>query len=53
MAGLRSRKTPTGKPIIDEVILKDWDGSSDDVPADFDDNEDVGMISEGENAWLS
>ena len=30
----------------------DRDGSSDDVPPDFDDNEDVGMISEGENAWL-
>ena len=38
-----SANDSTGKPIIDEDDSEgDWDGSSDDVPPDFDDNEDAG-----------
>ena len=48
-----SQTTPTGKPIIDEVILKDI-GS--DVAMMFQRiltiTKMLGMISEGENAWL-
>jgi len=48
-----TQKTPTGKPIIDEVILKDI---GTDVALDFlkclDITKKLGMISEGTNAWL-
>jgi len=48
-----TQKTPTGKPIIDEVILKDI---GTDVALAFlkclDITKKLGMISEGGNAWL-
>ena len=48
-----TQKTPTGKPIIDEVILKDI---GTDVALAFlkclDITKSLGMISEGMNAWL-
>jgi len=48
-----TQKTPTGKPIIDEVILKDI---GTDVALAFlkclDITKKLGMISEGTNAWL-
>ena len=48
-----TQKTPTGKPIIDEVILKDI---GTDVALAFlkclDITKKLGMISEGANAWL-
>ena len=52
-----TQMTPTGKPIIDEVILKEIavsDGIT--IAADFakclDITKSLGMISEGTNAWL-
>jgi DNA polymerase I-like protein with 3'-5' exonuclease and polymerase domains len=48
-----TQMTPTGKPIIDEVILKDI---GTDTALDFlkclDITKSLGMISEGANAWL-
>ena len=53
MAGLRPQLTPTGKPIIDEVTLKEI---GTEVAMMFHRiltiTKMLGMISEGENAWL-
>ena len=48
--------TPTGKPIIDEVILKEAASAGISIAEDFlkclDITKKLGMISEGTNAWL-
>jgi len=48
--------TPTGKPIIDEVILKEIASGGITIAEDFlkclDITKSLGMISEGTNAWL-
>ena len=48
--------TPTGKPIIDEVILKEIASDGITIAEDFlkclDITKSLGMISEGTNAWL-
>ena len=48
--------TPTGKPIIDEVILKEAASAGITIAEDFlkclDITKKLGMISEGTNAWL-
>ena len=48
--------TPTGKPIIDEVILKEAASDGITIAEDFhkclDITKKLGMISEGMNAWL-
>ena len=48
--------TPTGKPIIDEVILKEAASDGITIAEDFhkclDITKKLGMISEGTNAWL-
>ena len=48
--------TPTGKPIIDEVVLKEIAADGITIAEDFlkclDITKKLGMISEGTNAWL-
>ena len=48
--------TPTGKPIIDEVVLKETAAAGITIAEDFlkclDITKKLGMISEGTNAWL-
>ena len=51
-----TQMTPTGKPIIDEVVLKEAASSGITIAEDFlkclDITKSLGMISEGTNAWL-
>ena len=51
-----TQKTTTGKPVIDEVILKEIALDGNQVAAQFlkclDITKKLGMISEGANAWL-
>ena len=51
-----TQMTPTGKPIIDEVVLKEAASSGISIAEDFlkclDITKSLGMISEGTNAWL-